>query len=797
MAETKGDGHGVKLKTASDLNAKVELLKRGRSALEAQWKINLAFYKNKQYVRYNKNLRRLEGLPTEDGEMPRYRVRIVDNQITPNSHALLAKLTKTKPVINATATSGKDADIKAAQLADDLLEDWWKDFALDDKLAEALLWAIVTGNGWWKVTWDPNAGKSMRFLLGPDGQPITDSSLEDLFRAELGNEGIHPQEKVVYMGDINVEVLSPFDIFVDDSAKVFDEAKYVICTHWMTPDEIKEKWKIDVKADSVPTNHDAATPYGVGTGGQASEPSVRAVYIGYFLPQANLPNGRYVVWTDEHIVEDQAWPYPFDKLPVVKFPGIRIPGQVYDMGDVELAIPIQKDLNKTLSQIVEYKNLTLKPRVWAPTGSLTGIRLTSEPGAVYEYNIIGEHKPEVEKLPSIPPYVFEHLAQLRKDLEAAFSIVDIAEGKPPPNVEAGIAIDLLQEMATDKIAPRVLLMERCLVRAGELMLSLAQTYYKEPRLLKAGGASKAKRFSQADIQGGIGISAETGSALPRTRAGRQARILDYVDRGVIRPDQAYKYLDIADLEGLAAIFQADEDQAYREHEKLLAGQPLNMVAAQQAQMAIQQGEPLGPNQEPITDENVAQNYIMQESMRPQPFENYQVHLDIHALFMKSPEFESLPVELKQAFLTHFQLTQEAFASLPKPIEYKPVNVTYQIKGTTGITGASKILQRAGIEVTPEEMSEMPMETWVSDKIDEIDQDEAGNDPLTPLDMQLKQHEIEAKLQDAVIRSGTASQKMKQDEELHGERMNQERQKTALAKKKTSQSNFKPKPKAGK
>lgn len=797
-----------KLKSASDLNEKLDSLKRGRQYLEAQWKLSLAFYKGKQYTYYNKSLRRLESLPVEDGEKPRYRVRIVNNQISPGAHALLAKLTKTKPVTHATATSGSDADIKAAQLADKLLEHWWSEMSLDDKLAEALLWSIITGQGYWKITWDKNAGKQMRFLLDPDGNPITDSALQDLFRAQLGDMGVQPQEKVVYMGDIKVEVLSPFDVYIDDSAKVFDEAKYVICVHNMSPDDIKKKWGVDVKADAVPSGSDvgASTP---GSGLNPSEPSVKGVNVGYFLPQATIPNGRMVTWVDEHILEDQAWPYPTDKLPLVKFPGIRVPGQVYDMGDVEGAIPIQKDLNKTISQIVEYKNLTLKPRVWAPTGSLTGVRLTSEPGAVYEYNIIGDHKPEVEQLPSMPPYVFEHLSNLRDDIRQAFGIVDITEGTPPPNVEAGIAIDLLQEMATDRLAPRILLLERALSRSGELMLGLAQEYYKEPRLLKvygSGGSNKAKRFSQADLKGGVSIHVETGSALPRTRAGRQQRILDYVDRGVLRPDQAYKYLDIADLEGLSTMFQADEDQAYREHDRLLAGQPVNVIAMMNAQNMVESGQAVGPEGEPVTDPEAAQQYIHQESLRPQPFENLQSHADVHALFMKSPEFEGLPMEVKQDFLTHFELTQEAMSQLPKPIEFKPVTPTLQIKATAGPTAISKMLDRAGVDVTAEDMAEPPVETWVSDSMDKVDQDEAGNDPLTPLDMQLKAQEIQTKLADAAIRSGTIAQQNRQRQEQHDQRAgseaglqeHKEREAAAkadLAEKRLKESSFKPKPKS--
>ena len=69
------------LGSVADLNRKFEWLKTARQPLENQWKLNLAFYKGRQYSYYNKSARRIESLPVEDGEKPRYRVRLVSNQI--------------------------------------------------------------------------------------------------------------------------------------------------------------------------------------------------------------------------------------------------------------------------------------------------------------------------------------------------------------------------------------------------------------------------------------------------------------------------------------------------------------------------------------------------------------------------------------------------------------------------------------------------------------------------------------------------------------------------------------------
>jgi hypothetical protein len=718
----------TQLKTAADLNKKLDSLKRGRQLWENQWKLNLAFYKGRQYSYFNRASRRIESLPVEDGEKPRYRVRLVNNQIMSGAHSLLAKFTKTKPVMNASPGSGSDADLKSAQMAERLLEHWWDDLDLDDKLEEALLWAIIVGQGYWKIGWNPHAGKAMKFMLDPQGQPVVDDSLKELFKAQLAQQGVEPQEKVVYLGDVEVEAISPFNVFIDPSAKTFDEARFVICVHYLDPDEVFSRWGVTVTPDAVNASPDSTLPF--QNAADSADPSVKAVNIGYFKPNPTMPKGRYVVFTDKQILADDPWPYPFNDLPIVKFPGLRVPGSIYDSSVVEHAIPLQKELNRTVSQIVEYKNLTIKPRYWAPTGSIS-TRMTSEPGLLMEYNPVGDHKPEVEKLPSMPPYVFDHLTGIRNALREIFALTEVTEGTVPPNVEAGIAIDLLQEMATDRLAPTIKLMEHTIASAGQLMLLLAQQYYIEPRLLKikgSGGGIQVKKFTQSDIAGGISIQVQAGSALPRTRAGKQAQILELVKAGIIPPDKAYKHLDLADLRGIAAQMQADEDQALREHEKLITGGIINELDYRDALSQLESGQMVDPDtQQPVNDPQTAQHVLENAGLQPLPFENYQQHLETHSRFMTSVEYESLPLQLKQRFVTHFTQTLKTYMNLPKPVEYKPVSPTLQIKGTAGPTAVADILNKAGVlDITPQTMTEPPLDTWVTDDLSKQNVDASGN-----------------------------------------------------------------------
>lgn len=745
------------LKSPDNLVEKIHQIKRGRSRQERDWKLNVSFYRGNQWVWFNKFSGRVETLPSTDtGELPRWRVRLTSNQILPGVQAYIAMLTKTKPVITAVPDSGSDRDLKAAQVGDALFEHWWREFKLRAKLQEALLWSALASAGYWGIGWDPQAGKSMTFLVGPDGNPILNQELADIYRNQLEQEakqaGIPPQAligmftRTVYMGDISVKVYGPHQIYLDPTATSFEDAEWVVVEEPMAPDEIKSRYGVELQADSVAADFEVPLPF--NNSASSPEKVVKKVYCGYFRPTASLPKGRYVIFVESpnKILFDGPWPFPFTELNLVKFAGARVPGSTTDEALVTHARPYNKLLNAILSKIVEHVYLTIRPQMIAPQGSLRQ-RLTNEPGAVFEYQPIagtsGGLVPQWRDMPNMPPYVFTFLDNIQARIDRLFNLQQINQGTPPPNVEAGIAIDLLQEAATDQIAPIVQQIEDSLARAGNIMAKLANRFYTEPRTLRIvgnGGIAKTRQFFHSDLEGGFSFHAEAGSGLPRTRAGRQARIESLAAAGVIRPDQMWKFLDVADLKGLTAQLAVDEEQADREHEYLKEGRPLNTYALQQVLPALEAGinpetgQPLGPQDDP-------QAILQRAALQPKLTENLQVHLFKHAQWINGPDFEALPPEIQSAAIQHYQETLSRLYSMPAIPEPQAVRTSLQLKATVDPVTAAQILDRSGVpEASPQNLAQPPLDTWVSDSTDKPDVEKTGNTGLEPLQqMQAMQH----------------------------------------------------------
>lgn len=737
MAEISGS-NAVKpmsqMVEASDLSRKLDALRSKRRTEEIEWKLNVRFYRGDQYSYYNPSSRRIDSVPTQDGQIPRYRVRIISNQIQTGVASLLSKIIKTKPIWGATPGEPGDKAVKAAQFAADLLEAKWRDLNMGSKYQDAVLWSILAGNGYWKIGWDEFANSQMTFLLHPEtGEPITDNAVETEFRAVMEQQGIDAKqfEKVVYMGDVVIESMSPTDVFLDDSVKDPSEAKWAFCRHYLTVDDIKARYKADVKADAV------ATPLGTDLMGvESGDPTVKAVWSFYHLPTPAIPKGKYVVFCEDpdQILENKSWIWPkLSRIPLVQFKGVRVPGQNTDDAIVTQARPLQKQLNRMLSQVTEYFNLTVKPRIWAPINSLRQ-RITNEPGAVYEYTPVGNQKPEVEQLSTIPSYVFQFIDQISGRLREVFGLTEVTEGTLPPNLEAADAIDLLQEMATDRFAPGILENEKSLGDAGQILLSFMQQYYVEPRMVTMvgpGGVAKVKEFMAADFDGALTVHVEAGSSMPRTRAMRRKQIERWMEMGLIQPQNAWKYYDTADTKELAARFARDEDHALREHDKIIKGIPLNPEAMQSALMAVNQG--LDPETgEPFEVESqeefmaAAQAALEKASLQPGVADKDEAHEQCHRDWLTGTDMESHSEEIRKRAFMHYELTLQKLAAQKPQLENQGPKVSLALKAAPGATTVAEVLKASGVEVPQEVVAtEPPLETAVYDSVDKADTDAAG------------------------------------------------------------------------
>lgn len=787
-APSTGQTFVSNLKTVDKLVNKRAELKTLRQVEQREWELNKAFYNGNQWVFWNRLSSQVEALPVADGEKPRWMVRLTSNQIRPGVQHYVSQLTKTKPVITATPDSAAYRDRLSADMATSLYEYWWDELHLKSKLQTALTHAC-TAQGWWKITWDALAGKSMQITVGPDGKPIMDEELADIFKDQLleqaDQQGVDPQMllskyvKTVYVGDINVEAIPGENVYLDPAPLDYTECAYAICRHVLDVEEIKARYGV-VTEPSMTLDTNIPLAYTRKRDPQAK--TVREVFIGYFRPTPTLPKGRVVVWIEgpNQILEDKPWPYPFNELPLVHFPGLERPDSSLDSPIVSDSRPLQKELNRTISQLVQHKDLTIKPQMIAPIGSMR-TRLTDEPGAVFEYQPIQGLMPEWRQTPNLPQSAFNILADIQQRMDKLFNRIPSQRDSMPARVDSGYSIELLQETIADQMSPIIGRLEESLSRAGWLMVLLAQTYYTEPRLFKIkgqGGSVRVRKFVQADLKGGFSFSPTSGSGLPRSRAGRQERIIELVNANMIDKKHALKLLDLGDLGIVEATAIADEDMAYREHDKLIEGQPISLTEVMEAQQQIQQmlQNPVDEQGRPIPTQQLqqqVQQMMMKAMVEPTDFEDWETHVGIHGFFMKSPEYERLKPDAQQRFTDHFNATYARLMALRQAQMALDPRVAPKVhlgfKAATSAEAAADIMGRVGVHTTPEELSEMPLDTMVIENLATPNVESSGD---SQSDQQQQALEMQQAQEAHTVQQAASAHKMALADQAHTATMQQ-------------------------
>ena len=72
---------------------------------------------------------------------------------------LATKLSKQKPTLEVVPPSGDSNDRESARLGEAILVDLWTRLKKPAKIRRALGWFLCTGQVYFRVSWDPDAGK--------------------------------------------------------------------------------------------------------------------------------------------------------------------------------------------------------------------------------------------------------------------------------------------------------------------------------------------------------------------------------------------------------------------------------------------------------------------------------------------------------------------------------------------------------------------------------------------------------------------------------------------------------------
>lgn len=639
--ENQVDTSKLKEKTKQELVSWVrsyyDKCKSAKQKIRRNWDINLLMYGGNQYVTQmtgNKNPLGMARVGTPASA--RHRERSVTNRIRGIIRTEITKQTSQKASVTVVPASGEDDDLFAAQAGESVWEFLHEHEHVQWKMERAAFWTSTCGNGFIKTWWDT-------------------TKKDTLFKNMMGMPTV---------GNISFGPVTPYNLFVPDLLEEDIENQPCIIEAYTKPVEWANKqFGGNYAATTIAKTEIYEGTYFQSTGeGGENQPDSVLIMEAWIKPGCCklLPEGGLVTICSDQLVglTEGMW-YSHEEYPYSHIRHV-LTGKFYGVSVLEDLNPLQREYNRTRSQIIESKNRMARPQLLAPIGSFDVNKYTSEPGLVIPYKpALG--KPEPLQIQPIPNYVLQEVERIISDMEDISGQHQVSRGMAPgQGVVAATAIAFLQEKDDAIISTTISSIEQAISKMARQALTLAVDYWDVPRIIRVAGTDRSFdsfTLKGSDIANGLDVRVEPGSALPQSKAARQAFLMDLFTSQAISAQQMLDMMEIGGVQTLVDRMRIDMRVAQRENLRMkrLTMQTIAQYNQQMTEAAMRGDEGTIDPQRGIPTVEPG-NLVSYPPMVPvNKWDNHEVHITTHNNYRKGQEFEQLAPEVKDQFEKHIQI----------------------------------------------------------------------------------------------------------------------------------------------
>lgn len=447
--------------------------REARRSLETQWQLNINFMMGNQYsyIASNQTIR-------EDEKEYFWQEKEVFNHIAPIVETRISKISSNTPSVTVVPASTDESDIESAKLSKEILNSVANRINLTDLEKTATTWSEICGTAFYKIVWNTDTGRMV----------ATD---------ELGN--------AIREGDVQVEVVSPFEIFPDNLAcERLEDVKSIIHARAVEVDEIRSQWGIDVSGEKVyafTLDSQAGNIGGLGYDAHINkvanvELNNHCVVIErYIKPTKERPNGRLTIVAGDKLLYDGELPYINDELNNRTFPFVKqisnyMPGSFFGVSVVDRLIPLQRAYNAVRNRKHEYFNRSVMNVLAVEDGSVDTDALEMEglsPGKVLVYRQ-GSKIPEIMQNPTLNLNFDEEEERLLSEFKTVSGVSDMMTDSYANYTNmSGVALELLAEQDITRLSTAIDSTKLAVKTLAKYILRLYKQFAVVPRLLKITG----------------------------------------------------------------------------------------------------------------------------------------------------------------------------------------------------------------------------------------------------------------------------------------------------------------------
>jgi hypothetical protein len=515
------------------------------------------FFRGDQWLKY-------QHMKWRPAKNPNWRVRLTVNKLPPIVNLLISTFLRYKPIIIATPSTDEDQDRKTAKIAEMLLRHFWQALEFHPMLKDLLTWVLVCGSGFVRTTWDPTKGKKIPQYLQIPGMDETGSiTMQD-------TDQVISEEPE---GFPCVDVISPFSMSVEPGALKFKDAGWCICTEILRRGALEKRFNKKI-VESTTLDPSLHVPMLLDGDGPLESKDRVALFQMYERPTKKHENGQLVYCVGDQVLHKED--LPGGEVRIEHFKGIELPGEFWPTSICSQVIPMQMEINKGRSQLIENRNLCARPQLLSALGAVEQDAYNNKPGNVLSWDptMAKGYEPKYMTPPQVPGWVMQILGLANEDMMDLASRHEASQGRQGSNITSGKQAAMFRTADDSRLAPDIRSFETSLKSVGRHLLATAAENMKGPQVLNIIGRNRQAefyKFNAEDIDDKCNVTFEIASQLPWARESMRQQVMYLNQQGKMDDETMYEMLELPTIQRLYEHEQEHRLNARYENARLEEG----------------------------------------------------------------------------------------------------------------------------------------------------------------------------------------------------------------------------------
>lgn len=494
-----------------------------RKFYEATWQLNINFFIGNQYSYISPN-----GDIVETNKQYFWQEREVYNHIANIVEIRQSKLSRVRPSLTVVPFSDDEGDIACAKTSKKILKAVSHNKNISKILASGTMWSEICGTVFYKVDWNNDGGK----IIGMD-----------------------EAHGVIREGDVDISVVSPFEIYPDSNTyNNVDDCMSIIYARSFHKDAVKNIWGVECDGEdiNVYTLDSITTAGGLGYTTMSSAVAKKLkkdqvlVLEKYEKPTIEYPNGRLIIIAGDKLVYMGDLPYINKEdgkrgFPFLKQSCIASPNCFWGSSIIERCIPVQRSFNAIKNRKHEFLNRLTMGILAVEDGSLDIENLEEEglsPGKVLIYRQ-GSSTPKLLSSGSVPLDFQYEENSLLSEFTNISGVSDLLNGGISMSNASGVALQLLIEQDDIKLLSSSEELKNVAKDMAKHILRLYKQFAitdHTARIIGDNGAVELFYWKGSDINS-EDVVFETENELNETIAQKRSMIFDILKAGLLADEE--------------------------------------------------------------------------------------------------------------------------------------------------------------------------------------------------------------------------------------------------------------------